>query len=650
MKHIDRPTIRRYAPLLALRAVIGAAVSLLLGGIGTAHALPSFGPPAPLNTTAADPLGSTDWPGQFVSDGAGTWIAVWRAHGSDGERTVTARSTDGGLSWSAPTVHVAHRSLNNPRVATDGAGTWVLVGQGGEVIRSTDDGVTWSDPIPHPVRVSADAGDTTIATNGLGTWIAGISRDFPRRAGIARSVDAGLTWQPPLFLEPNPPNVGALATAPQVVPLGGTTWLAVWSFRETIDSDFDVFHARSTDDGVTWTAPAPLSSTALTDGVADYDSGAQATTDGNGNVVVVWVSTLDLGGIGTDQDILVVRSSDNGASWSAAEPLNANAASDTDEDIGPVVATDGLGTWLAIWWHYGNGTETVDIAESTDAGATWSAATTLYTNAKGAWAPFIAHGAHQWLGAWMTSDPQGVLRDGPHLLVSLADHPCGNGIVDGGETCDDGNRMPADCCASTCTFEPLKSRCARDADVCTFDRCNATGTCEHVLEPRLDCRPPSAAGKSTLQLKAGGKPSLQWKTVGAEQELWDFDGFTFYVEGLPVVPDIAMCVYDSTGLVARATPHGSTLCGSQSCWTTGGAIRYADRAATADGLERISIQRAPKPKAQLKGRGPALPLPSLPIANLPLTVQLGTADDGCWSATYSSPSKNSGAQFKAKSD
>jgi cysteine-rich repeat protein len=255
----------------------------------------------------------------------------------------------------------------------------------------------------------------------------------------------------------------------------------------------------------------------------------------------------------------------------------------------------------------------------------------------------------------VSSDTHGVLANGPHLLVSLADHPCGNGIVDGGEACDDGNRFPSDCCGSTCAYEPATTACARDGDVCTFDRCNATGVCEHVLEPQLSCRPAVGPGKSTLRMSAAADPTkrrLDWKSNGAARELWDLNGFTFFVQGPPIVPDMAMCVYDSAGLVMRATPHGSVLCGSQQCWTSGKAIRYADRAATADGLERIDIQRTRdgEGKTQVKGRGAGLPLPTLPVVNLPLTVQLGTTDGGCWTATYSSPQKNIGAQFKAKSD
>ena len=44
----------------------------------------------------------------------------------------------------------------------------------------------------------------------------------------------------------------------------------------------------------------------------------EVTTDGVGNWLAVWRSTENLGGtIGTDQDILVSRSSDAGATWTA---------------------------------------------------------------------------------------------------------------------------------------------------------------------------------------------------------------------------------------------------------------------------------------------------------------------------------------------
>ena len=53
---------------------------------------------------------------------------------------------------------------------------------------------------------------------------------------------------------------------------------------------------------------------------------------------------------------------------------------------------------------------------------------------------------------------------------------CGNGVVDQGEQCDDGNQANGDCCTSTCTLAPAGSVCD-DGDSCTTgDFCSA-GAC-----------------------------------------------------------------------------------------------------------------------------------------------------------------------------
>jgi hypothetical protein len=76
------------------------------------------------------------------------------------------------------------------------------------------------------------------------------------------------------------------------------------------------------------------------------------------------VSDENLGGtLGTDLDVLTARSTDGGVTWSAPAALNANAATDTGEDGAPTLATDGAGTWVALW-------------ESTDSSAARSATTT----------------------------------------------------------------------------------------------------------------------------------------------------------------------------------------------------------------------------------------------------------------------------------
>src|SRR5262249_14954973 len=44
--------------------------------------------------------------------------------------------------------------------------------------------------------------------------------------------------------------------------------------------------------------------------------------------------------------------------------------------------------------------------------------------------------------------------------------PCGNGIVEADEECDDGNRLDGDCCSSSCQVEPATVTCRPAAGPC----------------------------------------------------------------------------------------------------------------------------------------------------------------------------------------
>lgn len=57
--------------------------------------------------------------------------------------------------------------------------------------------------------------------------------------------------------------------------------------------------------------------------------------------------------------------------------------------------------------------------------------------------------------------------------------PCGDGIVDAGEQCDDDNVASGDCCGASCQFESNGSPCATDGNACTDDQCDGAGACTH---------------------------------------------------------------------------------------------------------------------------------------------------------------------------
>ena len=205
---------------------------------------------------------------------------------------------------------------------------------------------------------------------------------------FARSTDDGTTWTAPAPLTTNASSDMGADAFPQVTTDGQGNWLATWhsgdSLGSTIGGDFDILMARSTDAGVTWTAPAALNTNAVGDSGNDYVP--QLTTDGQGIWIAVWVSTDWLGDtIGTDFDILVARSTDAGVTWTAPAALNANAVGDAADDTQPQVTTDEQGTWIAVWRSKHSFGDTIGtdwdilVARSTDDGTTWTAPAPLNT-------------------------------------------------------------------------------------------------------------------------------------------------------------------------------------------------------------------------------------------------------------------------------
>ncbi len=62
---------------------------------------------------------------------------------------------------------------------------------------------------------------------------------------------------------------------------------------------------------------------------------------------------------------------------------------------------------------------------------------------------------------------------------------CGNGVLDPGETCDDGNNLPGDCCDSNCNSEPPGTACGdpSDSECDNPDTCDGASSCTANIEP-----------------------------------------------------------------------------------------------------------------------------------------------------------------------
>jgi hypothetical protein len=320
-----------------------------------------FTPAEPLNSNSSVDVGSDSYPSLAAGD-SGNWVAVW--------------------------------------VTDDNFGGTVGTDRDVAFARSTDSGATWSSVavLNDTASSDSDADDSfpRIANNGSGTWItAWFSEHDLSGAGTdldilyTRSVDSGATWEATSLL--NDSGSGDTGSDENVSLAGGRngTWIAVWNSDEDLGgagADHDIFYARSTDNGLSWSSTTLLFGDG--DGSADSDTDPLVATDGQGRWIIVWSSLHDLGSAtGPDQELLYVRSTDDGMTWSSVETLNTNATTDIGADADPRIATDGAGTWIVTWYTNNLGGTTGDdediaFARSTDNGATWSTPAALNSTAE----------------------------------------------------------------------------------------------------------------------------------------------------------------------------------------------------------------------------------------------------------------------------
>jgi cysteine-rich repeat protein len=93
--------------------------------------------------------------------------------------------------------------------------------------------------------------------------------------------------------------------------------------------------------------------------------------------------------------------------------------------------------------------------------------------------------------------------------VCLPTSTCGNGVVEIGEDCDDGNLLDNDCCSANCRVFEVSPSCD-DGNACTQDVCSNDGFCLNQAVPTNSCFAP---GKAFLRIKkkSDGNDRVAWK-------------------------------------------------------------------------------------------------------------------------------------------
>lgn len=179
---------------------------------------------------------------------------------------------------------------------------------------------------------------------------------------FAVSRDGGRRWDAPSTVTGDAVFGSYDDHALFVAPDGSVflTWLA-----EVAHDTSHTFFARSTDGGKTWSKPMVIDS--------DRSCPCCRTTMAagpDGSLYVAWRKRF----AGDERDIVVAKSNDKGATWSApVRVYNDRWAVNYCPDAGPSIKADSEGTVHVAWWTGKNGRAGTQYARSTDGGRTFTA-------------------------------------------------------------------------------------------------------------------------------------------------------------------------------------------------------------------------------------------------------------------------------------
>ncbi|MCC6794621.1 MAG: exo-alpha-sialidase [Candidatus Hydrogenedentes bacterium] len=269
-----------------------------------------------------------------------------------------------------------------PSIAMDDMGNCVAVWQAWEspnddnynifVSHSSDGGRTWSSKTALTQNDGAldeiNLNQTpSIATDGHGTWLSVWQYLGPHQEAngsgfnvfAARSTDGGASWS-----RPKKVNTDRLTPSTREEPWIASdehgNWMCVWIGAHEIDFDYfiGVYFSLSSDKGRTWSDPMLI-------GVNDFPEMPKVASSGNGNWMITWMHELDEGNA-----IAYSVSENNGTTWTTPKDLTSDA--DIVECLNYSIASDYAGKWMLV--VDGASESSIDIYEthSTDNATTWS--------------------------------------------------------------------------------------------------------------------------------------------------------------------------------------------------------------------------------------------------------------------------------------
>lgn len=251
------------------------------------------------------------------------------------------------------------------------------------VAKSTDEGRQFTPPL----NISNNSGVSafpSIAVTGTSRLYVVWHDNTSGNSEIlfSRSLDGGTTFAFPLNISN---NTGG-SSFPSIAADPSGTIYVVWQ-DTTGSASTELFFAKSTNGGVTFTNPVNLSNTSAA------STNPAVAVDPTGMIAVVWQER-----VGGNNEILFIRSLDGGATFSA--PLN--VSNTAGNSAAPDITLDGGGGVFTAWQEASE----IFVVHSTDWGVTFSSGVNITNNSGKSLLPELAVEADGILhAAWMDNTP-----------------------------------------------------------------------------------------------------------------------------------------------------------------------------------------------------------------------------------------------------
>jgi BNR repeat protein len=382
--------LRVVVVLLLAAAVVGAAAPAATG--------PTFTFPVRLGFPGGD-----DWEPAVAADRSSHVYAVWSHYvgfggGTAGDpdptcpecaspHTVLQVSDDGGTTWSAPrALSPGTTRQDDPQIvvdAGDGRTVYAAFMQNDKssefVARSDDFGRTWRAMLVEPLQRGTDK--DILAARGGHVYLV-----YHTQQKIFASVshDGGQTWSTHNLVGTTNSELGVSFASGGAIDSKGNAYFA-WNGVNNpgqAKGTVNLYVTKSTDGGQTWTshlvdvsqAPPPCGCA----GYAYWSAQMALAIDAKDRVYVLWNANRVKYGV---QRMFFARSSDGGATWSAAQdvsraPVGAN-------NVFPAMAAQGDGDVRIAWMDDRNGFD----PGGDDPSARWNTYYRSSTNGGRGWSP-----------------------------------------------------------------------------------------------------------------------------------------------------------------------------------------------------------------------------------------------------------------------